>query len=148
MADSAVQQLPLSPALATGRTDIGMGDSSNAAAHQHYSQAAAAAAAANSAVLPAPSASMPVRVPSHAHTGASSSSHTQANGTSAAAAFVLERPQVYGGGRQGAKPYQEDSYFSWCSPTNRVIVGGIFGPLQNTGGQTTRIPVDLEAVTH
>jgi hypothetical protein len=41
---------------------------------------------------------------------------------------IFERPQVYGGGRQGAKPYQEDSFFSWCSPTNRVIVGGIFGP--------------------
>ena len=38
-----------------------------------------------------------------------------------------ERPQVYGGARQGAKPYQEDSFFSWCSPTNKVIVGGIFG---------------------
>lgn len=44
---------------------------------------------------------------------------------------AFQRPQVYGGGRQGAKPYQEDSFFSWCSPTNRVIVGGIFGP---TGG--------------
>lgn len=39
---------------------------------------------------------------------------------------TFERPQVFGGGRQGAKPYQEDSFFSWCSPTNRVIVGGVF----------------------
>lgn len=33
---------------------------------------------------------------------------------------------MYGGARQGAKPYQEDSFFSWCSPHNKAIVGGIF----------------------
>jgi hypothetical protein len=65
-------------------------------------------------------------VPSHMHVGNSSISHVDSG--SAAAAQL--RPQVYGGGRQGAKPYQEDSFFSWCSPTNRVIVGGIFGTIQ------------------
>lgn len=71
-------------------------------------------------------------VPSHMHVGNSSISHVDSG--SAAAAQL--RPQVYGGGRQGAKPYQEDSFFSWCSPANRVIVGGIFGTItrQETSG--------------
>lgn len=61
---------------------------------------------------------------------ASSHSHHHSAGAAAAASSshaAIERPQVYCGGRQGAKPYQEDSFFSWCSPAARVIVGGVFG---------------------
>lgn len=37
----------------------------------------------------------------------------------------VTRPLVYSGGRQGAKPYQEDSFFSWCSPHNMIVIGGV-----------------------
>ena len=83
-------------------------------------------------------------VPSHMHVGNSSISHVDSG--SAAAAQL--RPQVYGGGRQGAKPYQEDSFFSWCSPTNRVIVGGIFGTHPTTNRQAEGLlPADHATVT-
>ena len=52
-------------------------------------------------------------------------SSSTSSSSSSSSAQTFARPAVYSGGRQGAKPYQEDSFFSWCSPTNRVIVGGV-----------------------
>src|SRR6185437_15519670 len=35
-------------------------------------------------------------------------------------------PDIYGGARKGAKPYQEDAFCTFISPSRLVYIGGVF----------------------
>lgn len=58
------------------------------------------------------------------------------------------RPVVYGGSKQGAKSFQEDSFFSWSSPSGRVTIGAVFDGHGGYNGQLASLAARDHAVSY